>query len=152
MIFHLNKNDKSVEIEMKDILARFTTDVIGNVAFGLDVNSMTDVNSKFREMGRRVFDTPPMQTMKVFFLTAFRKFTQKFSFMVNNKEVSDFFLTSIRDNVLYREDNNISRNDFFSLLLQLKHQGKIDGDTNESTGKLTTEELAAQSFLFFLAG
>lgn len=152
MISHLNKNEKSVEMEVKDVLARFTTDVIGNVAFGLDVNSMKDPNSMFRVMGKKFFETPPLQTMKVLFLTAFRKTARKFGFMITNKEVSKFFVSSIKETVEYRESNNIQRNDFFSLLLQIKNQGKINDDMGESIGKLTTEQLAAQSFLFFLAG
>jgi cytochrome P450 family 6 len=152
MINFLNENEKSVEIEMKDILARFTTDVIGNVAFGLDMNSMRNPDSMFRKMGRRVFDTPPLQTLKVLTLTTFRKFTQNFNIMINNQEVSDFFLSSIRETVEYRESNDIKRNDFLSLLLQIKNHGKISDDVGEAIGKLTMEELAAQSFLFFLAG
>lgn len=152
MINFLNENEKSVEIEMKDILARFTTDVIGNVAFGLDMNSMRNPDSMFRKMGRRVFDTPPLQTLKVLFLTTFRKICQKFDFMVNTKEVSDFFLSSIRETVEYREKNDIKRNDFLSLLLQIKNHGKISDDVGEAIGKLTLDQLAAQSFLFFLAG
>lgn len=145
MINHLNKNEISVEIEMKDVLARFTTDVIGNVAFGLDMNSMTNPNSMFRKMGRKVFDTPPLQTIKVLFLTTFRKFTQKFGFKVINSEVSDFFLSSIKETVEYREKNDIKRNDFLSLLLQIKNDGKISDDSGEAIGKLTLEELSAQS-------
>lgn len=152
MINFLNELEISSETEMKDILARFTTDVIGNVAFGLDMNSMRNPDSMFRKMGRRVFDTPASQTLKVFFLTTFRKYAQSFNFMINNKEVSDFFLGSIKETVEYRESNDIKRNDFLSLLLQIKNHGKINDDTGEAIGKLTVNELAAQSFLFFLAG
>lgn len=152
MINHLNGNKKSVEIEMKDILARFTTDVIGNVAFGLDLDSMSNPDSIFRKMGRKVFDTAPLQTMKILLLTTFRKVATRFGFMATNKEVSEFFLSSIRETVDYREKNNIKRNDFLSLLLQIKNHGKISDDVGEAIGGLTVEELAAQSFLFFIAG
>jgi cytochrome P450 family 6 len=148
MISYLNENEKSFEIEMKDILARFTTDVIGNVAFGLDINSMKNPDSMFRKMGRKVFDTPPLQTLKVLFLTTFRKTVQNFGFKVTNQEVSDFFLSSIKETVEYRESNDIKRNDFLSLLLQIKNQGKINDDIGEAIGKLTLEELAAQACEF----
>ena len=145
MINHLNENEKSVELETKDILARFTTDVIGNVAFGLDMNSMKNPDAMFRKMGRKVFDTPPLQTLKVIMLTTFRKFFQNFNFRVTNKEVSEFFLSSIKEAVEYREKSNIQRNDFFSLLLQIKNEGKIKDDDGEAIGKLSLEELSAQS-------
>lgn len=152
MIDHLNKNEKSVEIEMKDILSCFTTDVIGNVAFGLDVNSTKNPDSMFRKMGKRVFYTPPSRTLKVVFLSTFKKFSKWLNLMQNEQEVSDFFLSSIRETVEYREKNDIKRNDFLSLLLQIKNHGKINDDTGDAMEKLTLEQLAAQSFLFFLAG
>lgn len=142
----------SNKIEMNDIVARFTTDVIGNVAFGLDMNCTKNPESMFFKMGRKVFNPSATQTMKILFLTTFRKFTQKFNFRVIEKDISDFFMSSIKDTIDYRESNGIVRNDFFNLLLELKNHGKLKDDEGEVSEKITFEELAAQAFLFFLAG
>lgn len=93
-----------------------------------------------------------MRTMKILALTTFRNFAKRFGFMVTDQDVSDFFLSSIKETVEYREKNDIKRNDFFSLLLQIKNHGKINDDIGASMGKLSVEQLAAQAFLFFLAG
>ncbi|KAG5669757.1 hypothetical protein PVAND_000051 [Polypedilum vanderplanki] len=152
MINYLSENNGIREIEMKDILARFTTDVIGSVAFGIQISSMRDPKSIFRKMGSRVFNPPRSQTLKIIFLTTFRKWARKFSFRVIEKEVADFFLSTIEENINYREKNNIQRNDFFNLLLELKNLGKLKDDISEAGEKLTFNEIAAQSFLFYLAG
>src|SRR5699024_10877134 len=61
----------------------------------------------------------------------------------------------------YREESNIYRKDFMHLLLQLKNRGKLCDDgsilkeessNEEKNVTLTFNELAAQAFLFFLAG
>jgi cytochrome P450 family 6 len=52
--------------------------------------------------------------------------------------------------VKYREENSVQRNDFMSLLLQLKNTGSLDGKSEEQ--KLTFEQIAAEAFVFFLAG
>lgn len=152
MINYLNESKEKSEVEMQDILGRFTTDIIGNVAFGLDVNSLKNPDSMFRIMGKKVFNPPSTQVLKIIFLTTFRKFAQNFSFRVVAKDVSDFFLSSIKENIHYRESNSIVRNDFFNLLLELKNHGKLKDEEGEALDKMTVNELAAQSFLFFLAG
>lgn len=151
MINFLNENKKSVEIEMKDIFTAFTTDVIGNVAFGLEMNSLKNSDSMFKKMGKKAFEMRTGKTMKIVFLMSFKNMAKKMGVRLIDKDVSDFFMSSIKDTVEYREKNDVKRNDFLNLLLQIKNYGKLSGESEE-LGKLTFEELAAQAFLFFLAG
>lgn len=57
----------------------------------------------------------------------------------------------MNDIVQYRLENDVQRNDFLSLLIQIMNTGKLEGD-NTDLGKMTFNELAAQVFLFFIAG
>lgn len=73
----------------------------------------------------------------------------------------------VKNMMEYREKNNVSRNDFIQLLMELRKTGKISGDlpnekekcentTSSSTATtkefMTIEQCAAQVALFYLAG
>lgn len=153
---HAKLNDP---LDAKEVLARYTTDVIGSVAFGIDCNSLQDPQSEFNVNGTKVFAKIGYKLILAFILPTF------VSRWLRNRSASDkesptaFYHKIVKDMVKYRETNNIVRNDFFQLLLQLKNKGTLDEesnstDTNATTvsGKITENELAAQCFIFFLGG
>lgn len=41
--------------DMKDLAARFTTDVIGSCAFGLETGCLENPDNAFRNMAKRIF-------------------------------------------------------------------------------------------------
>jgi cytochrome P450 family 6 len=149
LIKYMQKNVGT--IDMKETSARYTTDVIGNVAFGLDLKALDDPESKFREMGKRAFNLSSYDLLKAFVLATNWKFTKNFNFKIISDAVTNFFLDSFKQAVNYREDNNVKRNDLLNILIQLKNKGKIEDDET-ILGKLSFNELCSQCFLFFTAG
>lgn len=149
---------KTIEInpepEIKDILARFTTDIIGSCAFGIECNSLEDPEARFLEMGLKVFQQPRNSFIKQIICVTYPNFGRKMGIKLVRDDVSEFFMKVVRDVVEYREKNNIKRNDFMDLLLQLKNEGRLNDDNknDKKMEKLTLEEIAAQVFVFFLAG
>ncbi|CAD7079508.1 unnamed protein product [Hermetia illucens] len=140
-------------LEMKDLLARFTTDVIGTCAFGIECNSMKTPDSEFRRYGSKAFDDPPHSTLFQLLGSIYPNIARKYFHMrVFKKEVSDFFMDTVRETIAFREENNVRRNDFMDLLIQLKNGGSLEDEHSKKLGKLTLEEVTAQAFLFFLAG
>lgn len=129
------------QLEVKDTLARFTTDVIGSTAFGIDCNSFDDVDSKFYKMGSKVFTLRPRLISRLF-RTAFKDLSRKLRMKSLPEDISDFYLGITKETVEYREKNpSVVRQDFINLLMELKKQNIV-----------TVEQIAAQSFVFFLAG
>lgn len=145
MIENLKTTDLQM-LEVRDMFIKYTVDVIGNVAFGLEMNALTDANSQFHVMARKVFVPSKLFFLKAFFLTSFQKFGKFFKIKFFPSEVSDFFMSVVKETVEYRIKNKIERNDFLNLLLKLHTAENEDGKI------LTFEELAAQCFLFFVAG
>ena len=132
---------ESNQVEIHEYLARFTTDNISSVAFGLDTNSLEDSNSNFRKYGKEILDLDPLGFLKFFFTCSFPEFSRKMHLTANKKSVIDFFYNTFKENMENRERNNIVRKDFLQILLDLK-----------KTASLSVSELAAESFIFFLGG
>ncbi|CAD7079496.1 unnamed protein product [Hermetia illucens] len=140
------------ELELLDLLARFTTDVIGSCAFGIECNSLKDPNSEFRYYGRKLFKDPKFSTALLLLILQYPDLARKLHVKLLQKDVSDFFLSTVRKTIDYREKNNVKRNDFMNFLIQMKNGQSIDDESSNQMRKLTIEEIAAQAFLFFAAG
>lgn len=139
------------EVEIKDIAARFTTDVIGSCAFGLDCNSLNDPKAEFRVKAKRLFDEPKHSRPFIELCLMFKDLARKLHVTMFQKDTTDFFMKVVQETVEYREKNNIHRNDFMHLLIQLKNSGAVEGESTK-IGNLTIEEVAAQAVIFILAG
>lgn len=134
------------DVEMKEVLASYTTDVIGNVAFGLEMNSIEDHDSQFRKMGRSIFAPENNFFIKALFLTSFRDLARKLRMKILPPKIAEFFTNIVRQNMNHRIENKIERNDFFDLVLKM-HTGQ-----SKEGGKMTFEEVAANCLVFFNAG
>jgi len=77
-----------------------------------------------------------------------------------SQDVEDFILSMVKQSLEYREKNNVTRKDFLQLMVQLRNTGQVQSDGvwetkithDESKKTLTIEQVAAQSFIFLLAG
>nr|XP_022920374.1 probable cytochrome P450 6a20 [Onthophagus taurus] len=130
-------------LDIKEIMACFTTDVIGSCAFGVECDSFKNPNAQFRKYGRKAL-TPSFKFQMRRILTMISPFLVKFlRIHFVEKDVVDFFIGVIRDVVNYRLTKNVTRNDFLQIL--------IDTEKQENSTS-TIEQLAAQAFVFFIAG
>nr|ABK91491.1 CYP6A28 [Lucilia cuprina] len=131
-------------VDVRDMLGRFTTDVISSVAFGIEVNSLRNPNSDFPRLGRKLTEQPRHNALIMAFIDGFPNLSRKLGMRIVPEDVHQFFMKTIKDTIAYREKNQIERNDFMKLLLDIKNNKELSG--------LTIEEMCAQVFVFFLGG
>ncbi|KAH8321526.1 hypothetical protein KR074_007542 [Drosophila pseudoananassae] len=143
--------DKNNIVEVKDLLARFTTDVIGTCAFGIECSSLKDPNAEFRNMGRKAVTDQRHGPLGIAFINSFPNLARRLHMKITKEEVEHFFLRIVRETVSFREQNKIRRNDFMDQLIDLKNSPLTKSETGESVN-LTIEQMAAQAFVFFGAG
>jgi cytochrome P450 family 6 len=123
-------------IEIKDILARYSTDIIASCAFGVQCNCLKNPDAEFRKWGRKIFEPSSAAkfirtvTLLVPSLTRLLK--------VSPKKVTKYFMEMVKETVEYREKNDVKRNDFMQLLIQMKN--KTLGVAEEENIKLCNLE------------
>jgi cytochrome P450 family 6 len=118
------------DIEMKDILARYSTDVISSCAFGIQCNCLKNPDAEFRQWGRKLFAPSLKNSIMTFMDTTFPRLSRVLKVSSLDPKVSKYFRNMVEETVNYRERNNITRNDFMHLLIQIKNKVKIDEDND----------------------
>jgi len=125
----LEKSASNEEIiEIKDILARYSTDVISSCAFGIQCNCLKNPDAEFRQWGRKIF-TPSLRNAIITFI--FNTVPSLLSVLKINTldpNITKYFVNMVEETVNYRERNNFTRNDFMHLLIQIKNKVKLDED------------------------
>jgi cytochrome P450 family 6 len=115
---------------MKDILARYSTDVIASCAFGIQCNCLKNPDAEFRQWGRKCFEPSLRNAIPAFLSQVLPNIERVLRLNPIDPKVSKYFRSMFKDTVNYRERNNITRNDFMQLLIQIKNNVNLD-DENE---------------------
>ncbi|XP_023712683.1 probable cytochrome P450 6a14 [Cryptotermes secundus] len=163
-ILHETASQEEI-IEVKDILARYTTDIISSCAFGIQCHCLENPDAEFRQWGRKIFESTIKLSLIRSLSVLFPSVMSFLKFRVLDPKVSKYFRSMVQDTVNYREKNNVKRNDFMQLLIQIKNRGKVEeehgyleqnghGDLENKSDEngLSMNSLAAQAFVFFAAG
>lgn len=157
---YIEKNIRSgVDVfEFRELMARFNTNIISSVAFGIENDCINEPDHIFRRMGVKNLEVNWRSNLRNF-MAAFVPFLFNLTnFKTIDPEVTDFIFSIVKQTVEYREKNNVERNDFMQLLIQLKNQGYVSADKDEQAEgetdvqKLSFNDMAAQVFVFFIAG
>lgn len=155
--------DKSVEryaekqepFVIKEVLGRFTTDVIASCAFGIECNSLDEPDNIFRQYGKKMLESSTKFRLIARMILSW-PMVAKFD-LGTSKDITEFFTKLVKDTIKYREDNKVFRKDFMHLLIELKNQGYLT-DNSDIKGKITSKQvltendIIAQCFIFFFAG
>nr|BAI77924.1 cytochrome P450 [Culex quinquefasciatus] len=139
--------DKGDTVEMRDLASRYIVDIIASVFFGFEADSMNDPEHPFRVVGREaVADSfsNNIRSAATFVCPGLLKLIQIPS---TPPKISGFMIDLVKQQMEYREKNNVSRKDFFQQLVDLRKEDLLKGEDT-----MSIEECAAQVFLFYIAG
>lgn len=149
--------DKGELLDVREISASYATDVIASVAFGISVDTISNPNNEFRVCGRKIFEPSISNITRDLISFTAPKVMNFLRIRSIDSYVENFIKSIVKQNLEHREKNNVSRKDFFQLLIQIRNGGTIQLDdewetvikADESQKTLTFNEMAAQTFVFF---
>uniref|UniRef100_A0A0K8VP94 Putative cytochrome P450 6a14 n=1 Tax=Bactrocera latifrons TaxID=174628 RepID=A0A0K8VP94_BACLA len=143
------------ELEMKEICARYTTDVIGTCAFGIECNSLLDPQAEFRRRGHAVFTEPRHSQLVQTFMLMNPDWARRMRLKFFPDHIIQFYIDVVRQTVELRQREHIKRNDFMDLLIGLKAEDErlaLNSDGIDLSQGLTLHQMVSQAFVFFVAG
>ncbi|XP_015600259.1 cytochrome P450 6k1 [Cephus cinctus] len=145
----LDIDSKGREMEMKELCAMYTTDLIGVTAYGLRVNSLNNPDAEFRACGRQIFNFNWRRGMELACTFFAPKIVDLFGFKFFSKESTEFLRRAFWDTIDERVKSGVKRNDLIDLLIDLREQTK-NGENKEF--RFDGDNLVAQAAIFFTGG
>ncbi|XP_060846915.1 probable cytochrome P450 6a13 [Rhopalosiphum padi] len=137
-------------VEVRDALGKYSTDVIGTCAFGLQLNAINDEQSAFRKYGKAVF-APSFRTIFKELLwmvsPALRRALRVGDFP---RDAVEFFTAAFTDTMRYRQEHGLVRDDVVQSLIQARTDLVVN-KTEPSVTFLETD-IVANAFVLFAAG
>ncbi|KAG8228713.1 hypothetical protein J437_LFUL009395 [Ladona fulva] len=177
----IRKNNGQAVLDIKELMACFTTDVIGTCAFGIRCEALKNPEaSEFRKMGKTLFQSSRKTNLLMNLITIYPNLFKSLGVKVVANEPLIFLRKSVEDMVKKLDENvkgdgsTMGHDGFIHHLMtikKLKSKAVTDGTTEEeadivnnedrseddtSIGSpvtdLSLDDLTAQVMLFFAAG
>ncbi|XP_055601241.1 cytochrome P450 9b2-like [Uranotaenia lowii] len=163
---------QSMEKEFRDLTSRIGNDVITSISFGVEIDSVHNLNNEFYVRGKELAVTDGFQGLKILLLALVPPtFFRIFGLRVLPKETTNFYFDLVSKSIQHREKYGINRPDFITLMLQArKNELNEDKQEDESaqdagfstaqehlqssteTGYYTDEDIAGVTGSFFFGG
>ena len=142
---HVHKRldkDGRVELELKELSALYSTDVIASCAFGVEANSLVNPEGEFRKAGAAMTN---ITLWRGFELSAFFMLPQcmrLFGFTFFSKALNELIQKVIPTVIAERKKTGNRRNDLIDTLIEIKN----------SDARMTDDIILAQAGGLFVAG
>ncbi|XP_053606786.1 cytochrome P450 6B2-like [Plodia interpunctella] len=146
--------------DARELMARYTTEFIGECGFGISMDTLTEENNQFRRLGRRIFERNLRDNIYFAIKFIFPELAKNMKLLA--PELEEGLLTLVQTVIQEKKGKPSGRCDFIDLMLEIREKGNIIGESldkknPDGTPKIVEIELddllvAAQAFIFFGAG
>ncbi|KAH8410249.1 hypothetical protein KR009_010074, partial [Drosophila setifemur] len=137
-------------VQIKDLCARFTTDLIATIAFGVEANALQNAKSEFFHYNKAIFAPTWDRALDFAIIFTMPALAQLTRVKLFSKDTSNFIRKSINYVLADRERTGLRRNDLVDILLALKREA--DANPEKPHIAKDIDYLVAQAAVFQTAG
>ncbi|XP_013192856.2 cytochrome P450 6B7 [Amyelois transitella] len=146
---HLTENN--INHEIRSLQSKYTLQVIGSCAFGLQLDTYNDNEDEFSIMAKRIFNPTTFSRALILLdmiIPGVRKLFNTAS------DLQNFFLNLVSKVIKQREHEPMKRKDFMDLMIELREQGKVSRKSEDGILEIDMNDglIAAQALVFYAAG
>ncbi|KAK5641369.1 hypothetical protein RI129_009916 [Pyrocoelia pectoralis] len=135
---------KAEPLNVKEVLDRYTIDVVGLYTCGTDLGTLTCKDSELKHQLAEFFNTSAVNSLIRFLITA-PKILKYLKIMTFTKKVTKFFMTLINDIIQNRNQNESRGTVALDILMKAER-------TDSSGEKFTRSEIVSNIAILLLAG
>lgn len=135
------KKGKSDPFDLREICAKYTTDVVSSCIFNADAQSFVKENPEIREAGKKLLDFDGVLQIKMIILSIFPFLAKIWKLRFVKKELESFFINLMVQAIELREKSKINREDYLAYLISLRNKKQI-----------SELDMAAHGVSFFIDG
>lgn len=141
-----NKADGNglAELDTRKFSGMYTTDIIANVALGVQNNTFQDENSLFAQLTNDILGGSIMDNIRFYLALGLPKLTPLLGLRFSSKRVGDVLLSLTKSRMNDASDNGGSRHDMFQQMKAFR--------ANDKSQQFTDEYIASHCFSFLIDG
>lgn len=137
------KTMRGIDIELKDLFSRYTTNMIASTAFGLEVDAVAEPENEFYLAGKKIANFDGLQGVKLLLLDVIPRIMKFLRISFLDPALCDYFRGVVVSAMAYREKNKVFRPDMIHLMMEARKGTLQDEsiDNAEFKPKKTSEYL-----------
>ena len=125
------------DMELKDILGKYSISTIASCAFGVNTESFSSENSKFVEFANKILANRPIDGLKLLItsIPGGYQFLKALNIPMTRKSETEYFYQVIMSTLKHRRETKLRRNDLIDMMIDA-----INGDGDYENENETEEQ------------